>query len=362
MQDWDSLYLYYISGTGNTEVTSHWIAAEAGRRGLKTVVQQIDRLENIAMPDASEKPLIGFAFPTHGFNAAPIMLKFIAGFPKELCKDVFLVNTRGCLKLYKIFVPGFNGLALMLPALMLWLKGYRCIALRSIDMPSNWVPLHPGLKKKVIESIIAKAEPNIRNFAIKILSGKRIFRGLLSLPADLLISPAAAGYYIGGRFFLSKTFIASNKCNNCGICIKECPTASIKLVRNRPYWKLTCESCMRCLNHCPQKAIETAHGMAAAFMLIISAISTWFIMLLVNSMNIQSEALWWKILSQFVLIAAMVALVTLLYLIMHYAMGFKPLHYIIRFTSLTTLPFWRRYVFLKGKKMNIFKEKINETK
>jgi Pyruvate/2-oxoacid:ferredoxin oxidoreductase delta subunit len=350
MQNWDSLYIYYISGTGNTRLASHWIADEAVKRGLKTVEQQIDRLENIAMPESGEKPLIGFAFPTHGFNAAPIMLRFIAGFPRELCKEVFLLNTRGCLKLYKLFVPGFNGLALMLPAFMLWLKGYRCIALRSIDMPSNWVPLHPGLKKKVIESIIAKAEPNIRDFANKILSGRRVFRGLLSLPADLLISPVAAAYYIGGRFFLSKTFIAGNKCNNCGICIKECPTASIRLVRNRPYWKLTCESCMRCLNHCPQKAIETAHGMAAAFMLIISAVSTWLIMLMVNSLNIQPDTLWWKILTQFILIAAMVAIVTFLYLIMHYAMGFKPIKYIVRFTSLTALPFWRRYLYLKGKK------------
>lgn len=349
MQNRDSLYIYYFSGTGNARICSQWIAEEAGKRDLKTVVQQIDRLENIVMPSADEKPLIGFAFPTHGFNAAPIMLKFIAVFPQDLCKEVFLLNTRGCLKLYKIFVPGFNGLALMLPAFMLWLKGYKCIALRSIDMPSNWVPLHPGLKKKVIESIIAKGEPNIRNFAYKILSGRRVFRGLWSLPADLLISPVAVAYYIGGRFFLSKTFIANNKCNNCGICINECPTFSIKLVRNRPYWKLTCESCMRCLNHCPQRAIEAAHGMATAFMIIMSVVNAWLIVFMIESLNIEPEALWWKILTQFISIGVMIAVATVLYLIIHYAMGFKPVNYLIRFTSLTTLPFWRRYKYLREK-------------
>ncbi len=84
MQDWDSLYIYYISGTGNARISSQWIAEEAEKRGLKTVVQQIDRLENILMPPADAKPLIGFTYPTHGFNATPIMLKFIAGFPARL--------------------------------------------------------------------------------------------------------------------------------------------------------------------------------------------------------------------------------------------------------------------------------------
>ena len=112
------MYIYYISGTGNARASSEWIADEARRRGLKVVVQQIDRLENIEMPLPGEKPLIGFAYPTHGFNAAPIMLRFIAGFPAHLTKNVFLLNTRAGMKLSKLFLPGLSGLALVLPALI----------------------------------------------------------------------------------------------------------------------------------------------------------------------------------------------------------------------------------------------------
>jgi hypothetical protein len=50
VSDWNSLYIYYISGTGNARISSYWIAEEAEKRGLKVVVQQIDRLENITMP------------------------------------------------------------------------------------------------------------------------------------------------------------------------------------------------------------------------------------------------------------------------------------------------------------------------
>ncbi|MCE5348104.1 MAG: EFR1 family ferrodoxin [Bacteroidales bacterium] len=353
MDNWKSLYIYFISGTGNARISSEWIAEEARKRGLKTVVQQIDRLENIVMPSADEKPLIGFAFPTHGFNAAPIMLRFVASFPPGLCKEVFLLNTRAGMKLYKLFMPGLSGVALLLPAFILRLKKYKCIGFRSVDLPSNWIPLHPGLRIKVIESIFIRCEKIVRNFANKILSGEKVYSGLFSLPVDLIISPVAFGYYVAGRYFLSKTFVANYKCNNCGLCIKECPTSSIKLVGGRPYWKLSCESCMRCLNHCPKRAIEAAHGMAVVFWIIFTTVNTQIILLLINVLNIQPKVWWWRITADILSIGGMILIVTLLYRIMHYIIGLKPVNYLVRFTSLTALPFWRRYTYLKNNKKYI---------
>jgi ferredoxin len=350
MEKWNSLYIYYISGTGNARASSEWIADEADQRGIKTVVQQIDRLENIVMPSLDERPLIGFAFPTHGFNTAPIMLKFISGFPRGLGKEIFVLNTRAGMKLYKLFMPGLSGAALLLPAFILWMKGYKCIGFRPVDLPSNWIPLHPGLRKKVIESIFIRCEKIVRKFANKIFNGDRVYRGLLSLPVDLMISPLALVYYIGGRFFLSKTFIANYNCNNCGLCINECPTSSIKYVENRPYWKLTCESCMRCLNHCPQKAIEAAHGMAVFFWIMYTIIYAQLIILIITVLHIHPDVWWWKLAADIISIAVMIMIAALLYRIIHFAMGFKPVQYLIRFTSLTSLPFWRRYRYIRNKK------------
>jgi ferredoxin len=352
MDNLKSLYIYYISGTGNARASAGWIADEAEKKGIKTVVQQIDRLENITMPQPDENILVGFAFPTHGFNAAPIMLKFLAGFPRGLCKEVFLLNTRAGMKLYKIFLPGLSGVALLLPAFILMLKGYKCIGFRPVDLPSNWIPIHPGIKEKVIRSIFIRCEKIVRKFANKILSGKKVYRGLFSLPVDLLISPIAFAYYIGGRFFLSKTFIANYNCNNCGICIKECPTSSIKMVSNRPYWKLTCESCMRCLNNCPQRAIEAAHGMAIVFWLIFTTLNALLIAFIMSILNIKPGVWWWMATGNIISIGGMVLITTLLYRFVHFAMGIKPVKYLIRFTSLTALPFWRRYRNDKKSKNN----------
>jgi NAD-dependent dihydropyrimidine dehydrogenase PreA subunit len=179
------------------------------------------------------------------------------------------------------------------------------------------------------------------------LSGEKVYRGLFSLPLDLLVSPIALAYYIGGRFFLSKTYIANYNCDNCGLCIKECPTRSIILIEKRPYWKLSCESCMRCLNRCPKNAIESAHGMAVAFWIIFTIINAQIILLIINSFKIQPEHLWWKITANIIAVGGMVLITTLLYRIMHFAMGLKSVKYLVRFTSLTSLPFWRRYKFLK---------------
>jgi Pyruvate/2-oxoacid:ferredoxin oxidoreductase delta subunit len=350
MENWKSLYIYYISGTGNAKASSYWIADEAEKAGLKTSVQQIDRLENISMPEKGSESLIGFAYPTHGFNAAPIMLRFIAGFPRGMGREVFLLNTRAGMKLYRLFLPGMSGVALLLPAFILWMKGYRCIGYRPVDLPSNWIWLHPGLRKKVIESIFARCEKIVRKFTQKILSGKKVYRGLFSFPVDLLISPVALGYYVGGRFFLAKTFVANNNCNNCGLCIKECPTSSIVLINKRPYWKLSCESCMRCLNKCPEKAIESAHGMAIAFWIIFSAVNAQLMLLIISSLNIFPEAWWWWIISNIIGIGGMVLITAVLYRIMHYAMAVKPVRYLVKFTSLTSLPFWRRYNYMKERK------------
>jgi Pyruvate/2-oxoacid:ferredoxin oxidoreductase delta subunit len=350
MENWKSLYIYFISGTGNAKASSEWIADEADKRGLKTVVQRIDRFENIVMPDAEDKPLIGFAFPTHGFNAAPIMLRFIAGFPPGLGREVFLVNTRAGMKLYKLFMPGLSGAALILPAFILWLKGYRCIGFRPVDLPSNWIPLHPGIRKKVIDSIFIRCERIVRDFANKILNGKKVYQGLYSMPVDLIVSPLSLAYYMGGRFFLAKMFIANNKCNNCGLCIKECPTSSIMYVRNRPYWKLTCESCMRCLNRCPERAIEASHGMALIFWIIYTAVNAQLFLIIINILHIEPKIWWWIIVSNIIGIGGMILVTTFLYRVFHSAMGLKPVRYLFWFTSLTALPFWKRY--MPGKKNN----------
>jgi hypothetical protein len=91
--------------------------------------------------------------------------------------------------------PGMSGLAQLFPATILLLKGYKIKGLQPMDLPSNWISIHPGLRQKVVVSIFQRCEKISKRFAARILNGERVFKGLLSLPIDLLISPILRYYF-----------------------------------------------------------------------------------------------------------------------------------------------------------------------
>ena len=341
-----NLVIYYFSGTGNARQSARWIIQDAKEASLVTKLINIDRFKQVRWPDLDEgNTLVGFCYPTHGFNAPPIVLKFIRSFPKAKARDVFLLNTRAGMKLSRLFLPGLSGLALIVPLLMLWLKGYRIMALRPVDLPSNWISLHPGLKKSVVNSIFKRWHGKLKKFSNKLLQGKRMYPALWTLPIDLAISPISIGYYVFGRFMLAKTFIATMDCNGCGLCERRCPTESIKMINNLPYWKYTCESCMRCMNHCPKRAIESAHSFTAilwylAWSLVPAAIFAF----LVKNGYVEFGSGWQATLFYyFIEIPLAFLLVYIAYKTLHFLMRYKFVNRLIAYTSFTHFKFWRRY-------------------
>jgi flavodoxin len=100
-----NLIVYYFSGTGNALKASEWLIEKAKEYGINTSKHSIDRFGKIEKPVCEGKTLIAFCYPTHGFNAAPLMLKFITKFPTGK-EDVVIINTRGGLKFKKVYIPG----------------------------------------------------------------------------------------------------------------------------------------------------------------------------------------------------------------------------------------------------------------
>lgn len=254
------------------------------------------------------------------------------------------MNTRAGLKMGRLFVNGMSGVALMLPAFILILKGYRMVGFRPVDLPSNWIFLHPGVREKVVNSIYAHWEKHVRSFTRKIIGGKKVWRGLYSMPVDLTLAPVALAYYFAGRFFLAKTFVAGTGCDNCGLCIKECPTGSIKMINGRPYWKLTCESCMRCINRCPRRAIQTTHGSAVLFWILTSVVIGVTIPFIISLFGINESAGWWILGSSIIQIVLLIAVVWGCYLLIHILQRYKLFRLFVEYTSLSRLGFWRRYI------------------
>ncbi len=343
---YDHLIIYYFSGTGNAKNAALWIKDVAEKKKINTTLINIDRFKKVETPEVTGKVLIGFCAPTHGFNLPPIVLKFIAQFPKIDNADAFILNTRGGLKLSKLFLPGLSGLAQIFPAIILRLKGIRIVGMQPLDLPSNWIILHPGLRQEVINSMYRRYQKIVEQFANKLFDGGRKYKALLSIPFDIVVIPIAIGYYFIGRFFLAKTLIASDACNQCELCVKQCPVKAIKMIDKRPYWTYKCESCMRCINNCPQRAIETAHGFSGLMFYFGYGFIIPFLYTLWKNLSLGFVKSSSFISGQIIGIlewVIFILFVFLSYYLLQYFMRFKFINRIITYTSLSKYKFWRRY-------------------
>ena len=263
----DKLKIYYLSGTGNTYRTSLWMKEKAESQKINSEIEPIEQADPNSIP-LSQKNLVGFAMPTHGFTLPWIMLKFILSLPRGKSTPVFTFATRAGAKYGPLpgYPAGIAGSSIFIAALILRLKGYQVRGMKSVNMPSNWMSLHSGLRKDIVETIIGMAKPDVENFIEKLINRKLILfnRNIIyEFLWGLVLLPISAGYLFFGRFFLAKLFFANNNCNGCGLCADHCPTGSITMIGKknpRPYWSFTCESCMRCMGYCPHQAIEAGHS------------------------------------------------------------------------------------------------------
>jgi len=343
-----NLTIFFFSGTGNAKRIAEQIIEDARNSGLATELYDISQINKDSLPEIKDNTLVGFCSPTHGFNMPPIMLDFLAKFKKckTLNTHVFLLNTRAGMKLYKLFTPGLSGVALYFPALLLRFKGYKIKGYQPMDMPSNWISVHPGIKTSVVKSIDERCRRITKKFSEKILKGKYILKGWLSFPFDLAIAPIALLYYFIGRFGIAKTFIATDACNNCGLCIKQCPVKAISEIRGINFWAFTCESCMKCMNTCPKRAIETAHGYTFLLWWLILSVLTNLIVnyiLGIEAVKENINAFIEARLYDVIMIGLTFLILFLGYRILHFMLRFKWFNKIIAYTSLTRYKFWRRY-------------------
>lgn len=347
---YNKLVIYYFSGTGNAKNVSFWIDRIASQYDIKVQIIDISKIKSRKEIVIPENALIGFCSPTHGFNFPPIMFHFLLRFPKSKKNKVFIMNTRAGLKAGKYFLPGLSGMTQYFSALILLIKGFKIVGMHPIDLPSNWVSFHPGVKPKVVKSIYEKRKRETERFALKIITGNKDLRALKTIPIDLLVTPISFLYYIIGRFILAKSLFASKDCTKCDLCINKCPIQAIKTIDNRPFWTYKCESCMQCINICPERAIEAAHGYVFAIYYFITSflIVKFYSLLNINLFLNRSFPDWLSNVFNFFIESVLaVSLFIAFYRIFHYLLRFRFFERIIVYTSLTRWEFWRRYKIIK---------------
>ncbi|MFC2152404.1 EFR1 family ferrodoxin [Bacteroidota bacterium] len=344
------LIIYYFSGTGNARHVAHWIDNVAKTKDLETEILDISKLKSRKEINFPKNALIGFACPTHGFNFPPIMFHFLLKFPRAKNNKCFIINTRAGMKGGRLFLPGISGMAQYFSAFVLLLKGFKIIGMHPIDLPSNWISFHPGIKSKVVESIYQKRKIETERLALKLLNNKKSFKGLRAIVVDILITPIAFLYYIIGRFILSKSFYASKDCTKCNLCIQKCPIKAIKTIDKRPFWTYKCESCMQCMNICPERSIETAHGFVFAIYYFITSflIIKIYKLLQIRTLLNNNFPEWLGEKIEFIVDSFLIVILFFaFYRIFHFLLRFRIFERLIVYTSLTKWKFWRRYKIVK---------------
>ncbi|MCJ7737992.1 MAG: EFR1 family ferrodoxin [Anaerolineae bacterium] len=283
---YDSSALFLHSGTGNSLRVAMWMADIAREAGVPATVSA----SRGAAPEwpADEPPagsgqlLVGLVLPTHGFTAPSGALRLAGSLPRvaisgERC-DAVVVATRGATRVAGIVIPGFEGGAALLCALILRLKGYRIRAAVGVDMPSNWTAIHSGMPADAVTEIRSRGRLQIDSLMATVLSGARVEPSALTALAALALLPVSVSYMLLGRRLLGKLFFASELCTGCGRCAARCSHNAIEMRGPAgglcPVWTLRCESCMRCMAFCPAQSVEVSHVCAIGTAIIAMMLPT----------------------------------------------------------------------------------------
>jgi ferredoxin len=259
---YDAVELVVWSGTGNSLRVAERVAAVARGRGAAAEVRSAAMTVPSRPPHAAGRRLLGLLGPTHGFTAPWPLLRAAATVPAVRGVDAFVLVTRGAMRVGRRTLPGFEGTAAYLPALLLALQGARVRGVGAVDMPQNWTVVIPAGAPAGVAAIVARGDERADAFAARLLRGERAFGGWAQLAVGAAMLPLSLAYLLIARLVLAKAFFADERCTSCGACAAGCPHGAIRLLgpAGRPYWTFACHNCMRCMSRCPEDAIQGAQG------------------------------------------------------------------------------------------------------
>jgi hypothetical protein len=195
MDAYQSLVVYYFSGTGNALSAARWLCAQAEAAGLATHLLGIETMPHgaVVVPERCGRSLVGFCYPTHGFAPPWLVLKFLFRFPSLPDARFFFLNTRAGFRIWKLVAgPGVSGVAMWLPMLLFWLRGRSIVGSLPLDMPHSWISFCWPNTLRGRELIVARCRRIVAAFAARLLAGRRYYRWSiwLTLPLDVVLVPS----------------------------------------------------------------------------------------------------------------------------------------------------------------------------
>ncbi|MGE5416599.1 MAG: EFR1 family ferrodoxin [Acidobacteriota bacterium] len=231
--------IFYFTGTGNSLWTARALARELGNTEVVSMVGWDKEQHNV------ESQVIGLVFPVHIWGVPRRVLAFLDQLPAMKAEYIFAIaNNAGqvsntLVQLDKIMDS----------------KGLLLSGGWSVVLPSNYIPWGgPGSTEKQNELFTA-ARTKISSIAQGI--ARRIMMPVEKGPLWQRIVLTWL-YKISFPHIpeMDNKFWVDERCNQCGICVKVCPSDNITLQNDKLTWQKNCEQCLACIQWCPQESLQ----------------------------------------------------------------------------------------------------------
>lgn len=240
--------LCYFSGTGNT-----WTIAREYADGFARLGHEVDlfRMEALLrggpMGALGQYDFLGLGYPVHAWGAPLLVEEFLRALPASQHQNVFLFMT---------MASGFGG-AFEQARHLLGNKGYIIVheAIYYTGCDYYLSRKTRSLAPEEIEEQLGWCSIEAHEAAEEILEGidRHFFAGGL---ARVFHTGVLHGLYRRGARKLYRLFWVDARCDQCGLCVRTCPTGNIHLGEQGVVFGQRGTLCLRCLGICPKGAIQ----------------------------------------------------------------------------------------------------------
>lgn len=236
-----SAIIYVFSGTKHTLLTAKMAKASFDRLGVSTTVFEVRR-PFVNVPSPNDFDYAGFAYPVHAFNSPQIFLQFVKMLPDSNIK-AFIIKTSG--EPFHINDASSHSLYRMLTK-----KGFDVTLDLHLLMPYNIVFRY---KDELAKQMHIYSQKMCEMLASDFLDGKR--SKFKFKPRHRIASAFFRIQWIGAKLNGRIYTTDKKKCNNCMLCVNQCPTKNISFKNGKICFDGQCAMCMRCVMFCPKDAV-----------------------------------------------------------------------------------------------------------
>lgn len=237
--------LLYYTGTFNTRYVTGKLKERLLDRGWDVDTYEIDPL-NTERLDLKQYDIVGLGYPIYGYCAPYAFLKFIRHqrFPRH--QKVFIYKNSG-------ETETANDASSKYILRHLALFGIKLHNEYHFMMPYN---IHFRYDENLVKEMLVMDDKLMDILVYEVENDIPNFKGMKLWPR-LVSAVVSRPQYIAGDINSWLYKVDKNKCIDCNLCIKRCPTQNIyRNDEGEIRFHHNCLMCMRCSLYCPKDAIH----------------------------------------------------------------------------------------------------------